>query len=459
MADARHRLESALHGLPDVEALEQRSAGAREAAAHAAGALAQATATRRAAEQTAQDAALVLTKTEADLAGAGREFDLRQRALDAALRDRDETLSLLRGRFGPDIPADAGMQLETMRTDLGRAEHEEQAARIALDAALKALRGADEDAGKAAARLTELDLRLGELRARAENTLENLDRLDAQLKLGDLPVPDAARDIRTSTLAEWCRTAATILQDHSSALHMQAQEAAAAIVVLASALESAPTDAQAALEALESAERLAVSSRVRADETRRRLADRVTQREELEAGLADDDKQIAVLSVLARELRADHFIEFVLQETLDLLAEHASRELLRISGDRYSLVSENGEFSVVDHVNADERRSVKTLSGGETFMASLSLALALSKHVTELAGEGLGARLDAVFIDEGFGSLDPETLEEVIDALERLREDDLLVGVISHVPALAERISAGLSVSKDGNRSLVLPRT
>ena len=108
-------------------------------------------------------------------------------------------------------------------------------------------------------------------------------------------------------------------------------------------------------------------------------------------------------------------------------------------------------------MNADEQRSVKTLSGGETFMASLSLALALSKHVSDLAGEGLGAHLEAVFIDEGFGSLDPETLEEVIDALERLREDDLLIGVISHVPALAERIRVGLQVRKDGNRSVVLP--
>lgn len=89
-------------------------------------------------------------------------------------------------------------------------------------------------------------------------------------------------------------------------------------------------------------------------------------------------------------------------------------------------------------------------------MASLSLALALSKHVSDLAGEGLGARLEAVFIDEGFGSLDPETLEEVIDALERLREDDLLIGVISHVPALGERIRVGLQVQKDGNRSVVV---
>ena len=145
-----------------------------------------------------------------------------------------------------------------------------------------------------------------------------------------------------------------------------------------------------------------------------------------------------------------------MQETLDALAVHASKELLRISDDRYSLVSEDGEFCVVDHINADEKRSVRTLSGGETFIASLSLALALSKHVSELAGEGLGARLEAVFIDEGFGSLDPETLEEVIDALERLREDDLLIGVISHVPALAERIGVGLQVRKDGNRSVLV---
>ena len=165
-----------------------------------------------------------------------------------------------------------------------------------------------------------------------------------------------------------------------------------------------------------------------------------------------------MLKVLATELRSDHFTEFVLQETLDALAVRASEELLRISEDRYSLVSRDGEFFVVDHINADEQRSVRTLSGGETFIASLSLALALSKHVTELAGEGLGARLEAVFIDEGFGSLDPESLDEVIDALERLREADLLVGVISHVPELAERIGVGLQVRKDGNRSVVEPR-
>jgi exonuclease SbcC len=181
-------------------------------------------------------------------------------------------------------------------------------------------------------------------------------------------------------------------------------------------------------------------------------------RRRLEAQIKDDRARAQVLEVLARELRADHFIEFVIQETLDLLAARASDELRRISDGRYSLVSADGQFSVVDHLNADEQRSVKTLSGGETFMASLALALALSQHVSDLAGEGLGAHLEAVFIDEGFGALDPETLEEVIDGLERLRDAELVVGVISHVPEVAARIADGLEVRPDGSRSVIIDR-
>jgi exonuclease SbcC len=88
-------------------------------------------------------------------------------------------------------------------------------------------------------------------------------------------------------------------------------------------------------------------------------------------------------------------------------------------------------------------------------MASLSLALALSQHVGELATEGMGAKLEAVFIDEGFGALDDETLEEVIDVLERLREGELMVGVITHVKALAERIPDGVRVETADGRAKI----
>ncbi len=147
----------------------------------------------------------------------------------------------------------------------------------------------------------------------------------------------------------------------------------------------------------------------------------------------------------------------MLEESLARLAVQASDELRRISGGRYSLVAQDGGFEVIDHHNADERRSVATLSGGETFLASLSLALALSTGLRDLAGTA-ACRLDAIFIDEGFGALDPESLDVAVDALERLRERERMIGVITHVPALADRIPAGLDVAKNGSSSRILVR-
>ena len=87
---------------------------------------------------------------------------------------------------------------------------------------------------------------------------------------------------------------------------------------------------------------------------------------------------------------------------------------------------------VVDHNNADELRLARTLSGGETFLASLSLALALSDDVAQLAAHG-AARLDALFLDEGFGTLDPDTLDTVASVIEALGARGRMVGLITHV--------------------------
>src|SRR5690606_40840722 len=98
-------------------------------------------------------------------------------------------------------------------------------------------------------------------------------------------------------------------------------------------------------------------------------------------------------------------------EALVRLVEGASATRRRLSGGAYSLaVDEARTFAVVDHHNADEARPAKTLSGGETFLASLALALALADQVAELAAEG-SPRLEAIFLDEGFGTLDAETLD------------------------------------------------
>jgi hypothetical protein len=102
-----------------------------------------------------------------------------------------------------------------------------------------------------------------------------------------------------------------------------------------------------------------------------------------------------------------------------------------------------------------QRRDPATLSGGETFIASLALALGLADVVTDEAG---GIRLDTLFIDEGFGSLDDQTLDEVLDVLDSLRERDRSVGIVSHVADLRRRIHAQLEVVKGRSGSTLRQR-
>ena len=147
------------------------------------------------------------------------------------------------------------------------------------------------------------------------------------------------------------------------------------------------------------------------------------------------------------------FQRFVLSALLDDVLAAASIRLGTMSGGRYAL-------SRID-TTADRRRAagldlevfdaftgrargVATLSGGESFLASLALALGLSDVAQAYAG---GTRMESVFIDEGFGSLDPEALDLALRALEDLEAGGRLVGVISHVPELKERIGARLEIA------------
>ena len=138
----------------------------------------------------------------------------------------------------------------------------------------------------------------------------------------------------------------------------------------------------------------------------------------------------------------------------DRIIRRANRRFLVMSSGQYELKrqqsatdlrSQSGlELCVVDHYNGTER-SVRTLSGGESFMASLSLALGLSDEIQSSAG---GIRLDTMFVDEGFGSLDEETLQQAMRALQSLTESNRLVGIISHVGALKNQIDKQILVTK-----------
>ena len=147
-------------------------------------------------------------------------------------------------------------------------------------------------------------------------------------------------------------------------------------------------------------------------------------------------------------------LETYIQMTyLDRILRHANLRLLQMTAGQYELErigaenqrSQSGlDLGVIDHYNGT-RRSVKTLSGGESFKASLALALGLSDEVQSAAG---GIRLDTLFLDEGFGSLDDESLEQAIRVLSGLTEGTRLVGIISHVAALKDRIDRQVIVRK-----------
>lgn len=186
----------------------------------------------------------------------------------------------------------------------------------------------------------------------------------------------------------------------------------------------------------------------------KRISDAIQEAKSLTRQVAELDAQRQVASELRNLLRANRFPEWLITEALELLVIDASDTLRKLTNDEFSLALGEQEFMVIDHANADERRSARTLSGGETFQASLALALALSDQIRSLAAEG-APMLDALFLDEGFGTLDPETLETVAGTIENLGQAGRMVGIITHVRELADRVPVRFEVQKGPRTSTV----
>jgi exonuclease SbcC len=157
--------------------------------------------------------------------------------------------------------------------------------------------------------------------------------------------------------------------------------------------------------------------------------------------------KLVLYRTLSTDLGSAAFQRFLLEEAFADMVSGASKRLRELTG-RYTLAWDDGEFFVVDHDNASERRRAETLSGGETFLASLSLALQLSDQVLQTSG---AVRLDSLFIDEGFGTLDPATLDVVGQAIEALQVGGRMVGIITHIAALTERLPGCVRISKGPN--------
>ncbi|MET9494332.1 SMC family ATPase [Streptomyces sp. NPDC006552] len=258
----------------------------------------------------------------------------------------------------------------------------------------------------------------------------------------------------------------------------QSERAAVRAVLAEEETAAAAARPQADVEAARAAA-AAADARLRAAGSARDAAarrceelDRLSRRAATEARrlgpLRATYNRIARLASLAAGTSADNerkmrLESYVLAARLEQVAAAATARLRRMSSGRYTLVHSDSlagrgrsglGLHVVDAWTGRERDTA-TLSGGETFFASLALALGLADVVTDEAG---GVRLDTLFIDEGFGSLDDQSLDEVLDVLDSLRERDRSVGIVSHVGDLRRRVHAQLEIVKGRAGSVVRQR-
>ncbi|MEU3790093.1 SMC family ATPase [Streptomyces fructofermentans] len=460
-------------------------------------------------DRQAEEAALAAhRRADERRAEAERRLGVSREALAAATAEAGDTpTELLAEQFAElerrySAARDAASGLHAAREALDRAEREhdrrlaaqqEAARRVASRAsardALDRERASLEDeltqargsAASVSARAAQLE-RQAALLGKAADAARVADDTARRLKDADARLADAAFRAGFDTPAA---AAAALLDDDAHRalqrrLDARQQEEAAVRSVLAEP-DTAAAAGRPAVD-LAAAEQAAVAAvrRVRdtasaRDAAARRCAelDRLSLRASAAVRrlgpLREEYDRVARLATLTAGTSADNerrmrLESYVLAARLEQVAAAATARLQRMSSGRYTLVHSDDRagrgrsglgLHVVDAWTGRERDTA-TLSGGETFFASLALALGLADVVTDEAG---GVRLDTLFIDEGFGSLDDQTLDEVLDVLDSLRERDRSVGIVSHVADLRRRIHAQLEVVKGRSGSIVRQRS
>ncbi|MER7792526.1 AAA family ATPase [Streptomyces sp. NPDC097640] len=370
---------------------------------------------------------------------------------------------------------------EAERRAAGRTSHREALVRerAALLADLERARGGAATVAERAARLE----RHAGLLAGAAEAARGAEAAARRLAEAEARLADAARRAGFETPHAAAR-AVLPAADQRGLRHRldqwQTESAAVAAELadpqLAAAAQEPPADptaadaaAEAATRALREASARDAAARTRCQELDKLSAQAVADARRL-APLRDEHDRLARLATLAAGTSAENerkmrLEAYVLAARLEQVAAAASARLRHMSAGRYTLVHSDARtggrgrsglgLHVIDAWTGSERDTA-TLSGGETFFVSLSLALGLADVVTDEAG---GTRLDTLFIDEGFGSLDEQTLDEVLDVLDSLRERDRTVGIVSHVADLRQRIPVRLEVVKGRDGSAVRHRT
>lgn len=177
---------------------------------------------------------------------------------------------------------------------------------------------------------------------------------------------------------------------------------------------------------------------------RKSIEKRLKEKSEILKDFAVVQKERNLLAQLKEITKGNKFLEYIANEYLSDISALASSTLLNLTGGRYFLVYKQNNFAVGDNFNCGNLRGVNTLSGGETFLVSLSLALALSQTICSKSMKSI----EFFFLDEGFGTLDGTLVDTVMNALEKLKSSSFTIGVISHVEELKYRIANKIIVNK-----------
>lgn len=475
-----HDLDAELEALKSAEAAaaaglrERESALSEATTARAAAAAETNSASRRRGELAdgltgAPDEVERLTAEADRLAAATAEADERLKAATTAeeeLRQADETKQVIEG----ERQAEIARAEVTVKRNACRDQCDELAGRLAEEPEAPAL---EADLGRAEA----LDAARREAQAaeqaaadQAQTAREALERTraaeaEARRRYGvardglaalSLSPPAAAASLLEDweALAAWAAAKAAELEKEKKAVESRVRSLEARQAELTGQAREVcaphfdpPSDPRDFAAEMATAVARAESAHQQAVRQRKEMADLEKQIEELRA----DE---AVAAELGRLLRSDGFERWLMEEAVGDLKERASERLLELSNRQYSFAPDGTDFDVCDHHSADEVRGAKTLSGGETFLASLALALALTDGQAEMAPEG-SPGLDSLFLDEGFGALDPDTLDVVAAAIEELGATGRMVVIVTHIRELADRMPVRFEVAKGPTTSSV----
>jgi exonuclease SbcC len=289
----------------------------------------------------------------------------------------------------------------------------------------------------------EIDSPRRDATSHARDVAQKLREANQSLKLSRQPPDTAALAAHIGWVAEivrLARDAAKELEANAVAAEASADEAAkAAEQVLKAATEAAERElagADAFHRELDSRR----ASLLAAERARDAAAEQIPNAARLDDSIARLGRRRDALDELATCLGDGHFIKWLVERRQQLLLAVASEILADMTGDRYRFAA---DFTIVDG-RTGVGRQPSTLSGGESFMASLSLALGMA----EIAARG-GGRIGSLYLDEGFGTLDPNSLDEAVTALELRARAGQMILIVSHLPAIAQRIDRVLQVRPD----------